>query len=341
MKKIYVLSSGLIPENWESTLKEIYDVDPDEIFLLSNTEVNLIGNWNDLLDPLQSWLEINNKFATLVTPQYDDMMIRPNIKTEQSYAMLESVYKLFVNSPALEFNFDKLYCSYMYRSDEARGRLLDTMISKNLLDSGYVTYHQPEIKTHESFGYYNKHPLKYEEENYSKDSVFHFVRPIFYEKSFVDIVAETSFSFGNFFITEKTLRPIFHKKPFLTLGPLNFYKDYFIKLFGLDLYDEIFDYSFDQESDLQDRIDGLLINVEKIKSMSFDDLNKLYMKVKPKLDHNRQVLEDIYNDIYKIVPRCMHTLLDGAYQYKLYGLHQVSMMDLIKNYNNGKFPYKR
>jgi hypothetical protein len=41
MKKVFVISSGLIPVNWKPVLKEIYMLDPHEIILLSNTEVDI------------------------------------------------------------------------------------------------------------------------------------------------------------------------------------------------------------------------------------------------------------------------------------------------------------
>jgi hypothetical protein len=333
MKRIYLVTCSQ-PENWEySAIKQIDEVDPDEIICISNTEVHIDGVWGKFLELLQPWLEDNNKFATLVTPHLDDVYIKSNIKTERSYAMVESVYKEFVNYPQLVFSYDRHYCSYMLRADESRARLLDTLISNDLLRDGYVTYHQPETKTYAMFNYYNQKPLKYEEENYSKNNIQHFITPIFYENSFVDIVAESSFFPNNFFLTEKTLRPIFHKKPFLVLGPQNYYKDYLTEFFKIELYDELFDYSFDRESDLQNRIDGLICNIKKIKNINLIDLNKFYCKLQPKLDYNRSVIQDIYNDVYKIVPKCLHNLLDKSYEYRIYGNHS-SILNIIENHRN-------
>jgi hypothetical protein len=330
MKKIFLIASGFIPEDWSPVLEELYDTDPDEIILLSNTEVNLLGNWGALLDPLQNWLESKNKFATFVTPHLDNIYIRKNIQTEQSYAMLESVYPLFLDFPKLDFNFDRYYCSYMYRPDEARGRLLDTLISNNLLDYGYVTYHNPQVRTHDTFKHWNESPLLFDQENYSKDSNLNFIKPIFYENSFVDIVAEASTE--HFFITEKTLRAIFHRKLFLTIGPRYFYRDYLVKFFKCALYDDIFDYSFDEESDLQKRINGIVSNIEKIKDMTCDNLMSAYNDLKFKLDYNRSTLVSIYNNPYKLVPRCLHKLFDNKYEHQFYGLHQVSLIDYIRKY---------
>jgi hypothetical protein len=268
----------------------------------------------------------------MVTPHLDNVYLTKNIKTEQSYSMLESTYLIFKDLPKMNFSFDKTYSAYMYRPDESRGRLLDTLIKNNLLDNGHVTYHQPDIKVYDDFAYYNQEPLMFAKEEYSKDSHDHFVTPVLYENSFVDIVPETSFWPGSFFITEKTLRPLYHKKPFLTIGPQHFYKKYFTVFFGLELYDEVFDYSFDNEPDLQKRIDGVVENIVRIKNAKPNDLRNMYNLLKPKLEYNKSRLDTIYNDINKIVPKCMQMLLSKDYEYELHGLCRVSLLYLIRYY---------
>ena len=53
----------------------------------------------------------------------------------------------------------------------------------------------------------------------------------------------------------------------------NLLQNIVLKEFGFRLYDGLIDYSFDQESNIFDRVDGLVKNLNKLK---FEDLNELY-----------------------------------------------------------------
>jgi hypothetical protein len=337
MKKIFLVSTGQLPERWSPTLKEIIYLNPDYIILLSNTEVNIEGNWGTFLNLLQLWLSKNNKIAHIVTPHLSGQWIRPNILAEQSYAMIESVVPLYKNSTYDPLVWDRVYCSYMFRPCESRGRLIDSIINSNILEHGYVTYHNTQVKTHDNFEYYEKSPIVFEEEEYSKDSVKHFIDPVFYRNSFIDIVTEASFLQGEYFLTEKTIRPIFHKKAFVTIGPQGFHKNYLCNHFGLKLYDEIVDYSFDDEPDLQKRIDGVIHNIKNLINNK-NNFNEYYNTILPKLEYNKKVIEDIYNDPNKIVPTCLQPLLNPAFEFSMHGRYEVSMIHLINKYreNYGK-----
>lgn len=351
MKKVWVISGGLIPldNEWEQIFSDITSLSPDEIYVLSNTEVDIEGNWRPLLDFLQKWKKKNpSAKISVITPHLDNVEIRKRIFTEKSYAMVESVVPLFLGrkqgmlgDPPIELrNLEKVFSCYMFRPDESRARLLDTIIDNDLLKFGYVTYHNTEVKTYEDFKYHNKEPLRIVDENYSKDNQDHFLTPALYYKSFIDIVPEASFLPGTHFLTEKTIRAIMQKKPFISLAPPGFHTEYLAKFFKLKLYDDFIDYSFDTEVDLQKRIDGLLKNIVELTKLSSSDLRNLLLKVKPKLRYNAKRLEYIYSTPKLLVPRTMQHLINPKFEYELHGLHQVSFFDRYINevrMNYGKF----
>lgn len=327
MKKVYIFTGGSIPEDWTDAYNDLVNVDPDLIVIVSNTEVYLEGNWGSLLDKLQPWLASNNKIANIITPHLDNVWIRPNVLAERSYGMIESVLPLYKNQNYEPLTFDKVYCSYMFRPSESRGRLLDSLISKNLLDDGYITYHFPNVKTHPEFEYFNKPPIVFDDEQYTKNSVDHFINPYLYRNSFIDIVTEASHETDLFFLTEKTIRAICHEKPFITVGSKGFHKKYLKEYFGFELYNEIIDYSFDDHSSIQYRINGIIENLKRIISNK-DKLEEYYEILIPKLKHNRQVLHDIYNDTSKVIPKSLQPLL--TCDYSLHGFHRSSLMHLIE-----------
>jgi hypothetical protein len=333
MKKIWLLSGGSVPSDWDITFRSFIDYDPDEVIILSNTEVYLESIWGKFLDFVQPWLEEKNKIGHVITPHLDNIWIRPNILTEKSYSMVESAWPLFKNLSIDDFKYSKVYSSYMFRSDEARGRLLDTIIKHDILEEGYVTYHDTDNMVYDGFNYWKKDPIVIEGENYSKSNLEHFKFPTYYRNSFIDIIPETSFFPGLFFLTEKTIRAIYHEKPFMTIGPKGFHKEYLRGYFGLELYDEIIDYSFDDLESLQDRIDGILDNLLYfIENKS--RLTDIYRSVKPKVMKNKICLKNIYDDPMRIIPRCLQPLLDKTYDYTIDGHWQVSMIGLINKYRS-------
>ena len=60
------------------------------------------------------------------------------------------------------------------------------------------------------------------------------------QKPFFQLVSETTTN--HFFLTEKTVKPLLLKQPFLVFGNVGFHKK--LKDYGFKLYDEVFNYDF-------------------------------------------------------------------------------------------------
>ena len=103
-----------------------------------------------------------------------------------------------------------------------------------------------------------------------------------YRYSFMQIVPETDDQ--NVFISEKTVVPLLFNKPFLVAGSVNHHKT--LESFGFKLYDEIFDYSFDSEVDMNARYDGIAKNLDKIRNSNWLELRE---QVRDKLVYNRNL----------------------------------------------------
>ena len=82
--------------------------------------------------------------------------------------------------------------------------------------------------------------------------------------------------------------------------------------FGFELYDEIFDYSFDTENDVSKKCELI---VENIKRLEGKDLNKLYKSLYKKIEFNQKRLLDILNNnSYQSIEMKEHT---GLYNKNL------------------------
>ena len=125
-----------------------------------------------------------------------------------------------------------------------------------------------------------------------------------YTNFLIDIVAETFTSGDCFFVTEKTMRPMLLKKPFIIFGSRD-YLDYLhqmgFKTFqtpSLDFWSEDYD-----GYEGRDRYVRILALIDELAKKSKEELQDLYQAMQPILDHNYNLLQtQSYNkSITKII----------------------------------------
>lgn len=104
-----------------------------------------------------------------------------------------------------------------------------------------------------------------------------------YKNIFCDIVCETYFSGRVFFMTEKIMRTIINKRPFLVQGPQWFLKN--LKRLGFQTFDRWWDEGYDEDP-WDYRYNGLKTNIDYIASQSPSTIERWYNEMKPVLDHN-------------------------------------------------------
>lgn len=108
-----------------------------------------------------------------------------------------------------------------------------------------------------------------------------------YTESFCAIINETRYfqPFPN--ISEKTLRAIDNRIPFIIVGPP--YTLEYIKSLGFKTFNKWWEESYDQETDHQKRMYLILDLIEKIGNLSFNELQEIYQEMIPTLNYNRKV----------------------------------------------------
>lgn len=106
--------------------------------------------------------------------------------------------------------------------------------------------------------------------------------PEFWNSHFLNVVSETTIH-SDVFISEKTLKPIIGKRPFIILGDNNVYD--VLHEWGIDTFDDLFGNGY-KNLYYDDRIKWITENLENI--CKEKSLNKLLIKLKPRLEQNFQ-----------------------------------------------------
>lgn len=108
-----------------------------------------------------------------------------------------------------------------------------------------------------------------------------------YQHFLIDIVAETFTSGHCFFVTEKTVRPMLLKKPFVAMGS----KDYlaYLRQLGFRTFADFWSEDYDGYSG-QQRYEHILALIDQLAAKSLTELESMYWDMQYTLDHNYNLL---------------------------------------------------
>ena len=146
-----------------------------------------------------------------------------------------------------------------------------------------------------------------------------------FSKSWMQIVPESSDT--TVFFTEKVIPSLLFCKPFLVAGGPYYHK--VLTDFGFQLYDELFDYSFDSELDLEKRLQLIVDNVNRYRNYSFEQLATLRQSIMPKLIHNKLNFIKVATDV-SVWPQQIVDLINQR-ETGLYDLDIGYFYDMYKN----------
>jgi len=122
------------------------------------------------------------------------------------------------------------------------------------------------------------------EDNYSKLSEF-------YSDVFVDIVTESRYAQPTANFSEKTLQPMFFKKPFVLAAPPKTLE--YIKTLGFKTFSDFWDESYDDCFDHAERMIKIFKIIDEINDKSIDELRTMYDQMSDIIEHNFVVANTI------------------------------------------------
>ena len=203
-----------------------------------------------------------------------------------------------------DYSPDLLFTCYNNRPDCYRSYTVNKLFGENLQDLGIITYRkftveypkesdwQPEYWEEIGNVPYlmplkDPHPAEYDFQlnsdwNFRPNSL-----PHSYHRGVIDIVTESIIEEGEFYLSEKTCKPLFTQKPFLVVGAPGYHR-WLAEEKGIEPYDELFDYGFDDWPDYEKRIDAIVDNIKRLSEIykSPKDYKQLWESVKAKTQRN-------------------------------------------------------
>lgn len=179
------------------------------------------------------------------------------------------------------------------RQSIERDLLWNNLQAKNLLQNGFARYHKKNrnysawLGTKSSIhNWHDGHP--------STD---------LYNNSYFEIVPETFYQ-NTYFVTEKTVKPISCKLPFLILSTPGYLE--FLKSKGYNTFGSIIDESYDKETDLQKRIGLITDQVEYIVSNGSE---KFYKQSQAIREHNYSNLAKIAGSWWSVMDEFFYNVI--------------------------------
>lgn len=339
MTTVYIVSHEHYRNNtYEKEVLQINHLNPDKIVCLCMEELGMeVGEphfiFRKFFDNINPWLERTGKVVTLVIPHMNYTMIEPGVISEACQSLIFCNGRDVIGTPVAPFQClsnrptnrkDILFTCYNNNARVERAMMIEALAKNNLIEHGVVTFRYPEGPFLLG-GKWMNYPWKYHDGSRLVDEPdFELNKNRFracdLPKSFLsgvfDVVPESRYNPGEFFLTEKTLKSITAVKPFMVLGCKGFHS-YIRDFFGFKLYPDMFDYSFDECDRIEDRIEGIVQNILRIHSLGRLAREKLYTKCVPALLYNKYKVAEIYYDKNKIVPKSLRFLMDGG-DHKIY-----------------------
>lgn len=344
MTKVYIigLRNVIINNNdWTKEINEIKTINPDKIFCIGMEE-SWPSNWftTKLFDNLIDWLEEKDKFVNIIGGFKQSIIVGFSDRIQHRIIHEESLGCIFWARGTKYTNqrnpypakTAKLFTCYNHNYKIERGMLVDELARNGLLNDGIISLHNAHLyenndgtpyvwKYHDGSSLYDEIDFKLDADGIPKS----------YNQGFFDIVTESCYGPGEFFITEKTLKSLGMAKPFITLSCKG-YHSYLRDNLGIEFYDEMFDYSFDQCDNIEDRIQGIIDNVVRLKHIltSEEEKLKMYETIKPKLYKNWIKREEAVMDPNISIPRSLLCLLEDT-SCTVYGQDKIEVIKSIES----------
>ena len=235
-------------------------------------------------------VEVKHKYKIVNSPlvyltNYNDLNFHVNKNIEKHFG-------IFIGRS----NFNRLFLSaYVYKNHREKTVQTFHFSNDSPLQTGFdqlnELHHDVKQYTELTNNLLSNYPLKLEDiDSYPILTPAHMNIMKYYNNIFIDIVCETYYTGNTFYPTEKIVRPLLSETPFLVFGPVNYLAN--LKKLGFETFSDF----WPEDYDIYDGITRCRIiadRIDLIGRMSTQELNDMYNKMKPILEHNRNHVKTI------------------------------------------------
>ena len=211
--------------------------------------------------------------------------------------------------------FENLFICLNNKSHTHRAILIDSLFKNDLFQYGKISWRQIDT-------FLNSHIFEYWKE--TKMEINGHEEDFYFDsKCFLNLVSESNSE--RLFFSEKTFKPILGEQVFLCYGFPN--QNLYLKNYGFELYDEIFDYEFDSNPLMESRVDGIIKNFNNIKT---HNPKELYNLVEEKIKYNKDNAISILKNDYYIsteIRELFHKHKEHFFEFK--NKNRDMMMDIL------------
>mgnify|MGYP006269432111 CR=1 FL=1 len=226
-----------------------------------------------------------------------------NKRDEHNLKLFENKYLQFLDNVKLENHFQcfnnlsKLHRLWIFYEFMNNPKLKDKSILSLNRNTSNQTFYDIVKKTNynELIDYYKSYDenigYSYDTTDWKKDvQTGDSINIEAHLKSFVNVITETLTEPNIIFITEKTFKSIYTCQPFIIVG--NPYTIKKMKELGFKTFDKWWDESYDEETDLQIRIQKITKVLEEIASWDLDKCKIIRNEMREVLIHNYNKMLD-------------------------------------------------
>ena len=196
----------------------------------------------------------------------------------------------------IDNSFDKLILNLNHRPHYHRCVMMDYLSKYNLLDVTAYTWNDNS----KPYDFYEFKWWTPKINSITMDSDRYNCYAISYDNPVFHLVTESEITHISF--SEKVFKPILAGIPFIVFGSKGFYKK--LKDYGFELYDEVFDYSFDEFDDEIARAEAICTNFLNIKNKNYKEvIDTIYHKIEKNRNHALKIYSDkkfIPSELYDI-----------------------------------------
>ncbi len=187
------------------------------------------------------------------------------------------------------YSFNKLFSFLVNRPHDHRCIFMEMLVQRNLHKENLITWNILN-ETHD-FDTWDQHQLFDPCTSYDENGKFdQFAMGQSYHETLIDVVSESTQDI--LFWTEKTVRPMVFLKPFVIVGAQGINTR--LRDFGFQLFEELFDYEFDNLYYYADRAKGVADQLSHLQqTLSVEEYADIYRTLQPKLVHNAKILAKI------------------------------------------------